>query len=137
MTTQAEKWRMRAVRGIALAVFGASGGAAAARDTQDIKVVSHRPVSDEVMTERVAYADLDLTKSRGVKKLNARVSGAVSRVCFGFDYIDSETKANCREYAWNGAKPQIERAITRAQEIAANGVSSIAPVAIVIALPSK
>jgi UrcA family protein len=137
MTTQAEKWRVRAANGIALAVLLGTAAAAPARQTGDIKVVSHRQVSEEAMTEKVSYADLDLTKSRGVRKLNARVDGAVSRVCFGFDYIDSETKANCREYAWNGAKPQIERAVTRAHEIAATGFSNIAPVAIVIALPGK
>ena len=109
-------------------------GTATQASARDIKVVAHR--QGDIQVERVSYADLDLTSNRGVRKLNARVDGAVSRVCFAFDYIDSETKANCRSYAWNGAKPQIALATQRAQELASTGFSSIAPVAIRIALPN-
>jgi len=101
---------------------------------RDVKVVAHR--NSDIQVERVSYADLDLTSKGGVRKLNARVDGAVSRVCFAFDYIDSDTKANCRSYAWKGAKPQIELAARRANELASTGFSSIAPVAIRIALPN-
>jgi len=109
-------------------------GTATEASARDIKVVAQR--QGDIQTERVSYADLDLTSNRGVRKLNARVDGAVSRVCFGFDYIDSDTKANCRSYAWNGAKPQITLATKRAHEIASTGFSAIAPVAIRIALPN-
>ena len=109
-------------------------GTATEASARDIKVVAQR--QGDIQTERVSYADLDLTSNRGVRKLNARVDGAVSRVCFGFDYIDSDTKANCRSYAWNGAKPQIALATKRAHEIASTGFSAIAPVAIRIALPN-
>jgi UrcA family protein len=116
---------------LAVAVLIGTASPAAARD---VKVVAHR--SSDIQVERVSYADLDLTSKRGVRKLNARVDGAVSRVCFAFDYIDSETKANCRSYAWNGAKPQIALATQRANELAQTGFSTIAPVAIRIALPN-
>ena len=116
---------------LAVALLAGSASPASARD---VKVVA--PRHGEIQIERVGYSDLDLTTNRGFRKLNARVDGAVSRVCFGFDYIDSDTKANCRGYAWNGAKPQIERARQRANELASTGFSSIAPVAIVIALPN-
>ena len=109
-------------------------GTATQASARDIKVVAQR--QSDIQTERVSYADLDLTSARGVRKLNARVDGAVSRVCFAFDYIDSDTKANCRSYAWNGAKPQIELAARRANELVRTGFSSIAPVAIRIALPN-
>ena len=109
-------------------------GTASEASARDVKVVAHRP--GDIQTERVSYADLDLTSVRGARKLNARVEGAVSRVCFAFDYIDSDTKANCRSYAWNGAKPQIELATRRANELAKNGFSTIAPVAIRIVLPN-
>ena len=109
-------------------------GTATEASARDIKVVAHR--QSDIQVERVSYADLDLTSKGGVRKLNARVGGAVSRVCFAFDYIDSDTKENCRSYAWKGAKPQIELAAKRAQELASTGFSTIAPVAIRIALPN-
>jgi hypothetical protein len=39
----------------------------------------------------------------------------------------------CRSFAWGGARPQMNLAIQRAQELAANGTTNIAPVAIMIA----
>lgn len=117
--------------GLAVAVLLGTATEASARD---IKVVAQR--QGDIQTERVSYADLDLTSDRGVRKLNARVDGAVSRVCFAFDYIDSDTKANCRSFAMDGAKPQIELATRRAHELASTGFSAIAPVAIRIALPN-
>ena len=109
-------------------------GTATEASARDVKVVAQR--QSDIQTERVSYADLDLTSARGVKKLNARVDGAVSRVCFAFDYVESKIQADCRDYAWNGAKPQIELATRRAHEIASTGFSSIAPVAIRIAMPN-
>ena len=44
-------------------------------------------------------------------------------------------ESRCHRFAWNGATPQIEQAVRRARDIAATGYSSIAPVAIRIAIP--
>jgi UrcA family protein len=115
--------------GLAVAMSGPAAGAA----PNDIKVVSKR-ISD-IPSERVHYADLDLATANGLKRLNVRVGAAVSRVCQTSSYRDAMA-AKCSSYAWDGAKPQIERAALRAQQIASTGFSAIAPVAIVIALPA-
>jgi hypothetical protein len=41
----------------------------------------------------------------------------------------------CSGLAWDGARPQILRAVQRAREIAATGSSSIAAAAITITIP--
>jgi UrcA family protein len=115
-----------------MAICAASilGGTAVA---QPPIIVSVEPVP----TERVSYADLNLASANDVQRLTYRVRGAINRVCAPqysretfVDYHD------CRSYAWGGAKPQMDRAILRAQQIA-RGISSIAPVAILIAVPQK
>ena len=114
--------------GLALTLSGPAANAA----PSDIKIVSKR--ASDIPSERVHYADLDLATANGLKRLNVRVGAAVSRVCQTSSYRDGMA-ANCSSYAWNGAKPQIELAAQRAQQIASTGFSAIAPVAIVIALP--
>jgi hypothetical protein len=42
---------------------------------------------------------------------------------------------HCSGLAWDGARPQILRAVQRAREIAATGSSSIAAAAITITIP--
>ena len=118
---------------IALVLTASSGGAAAARD---VTVVAQPPA--DVLSERVSYADLDLATRTGVQVFNARVGGAVHRVCAPLDQRSTFSEhANCRSFAWNGAKPQMDRAVARAEQIAAVGTSSIAPVAILIAAPQR
>jgi UrcA family protein len=87
--------------------------------------------SANVRTEHVSYADLDLANSKDQKKLNWRVSGAVRRVCLFDDdqRLQYPGYYNCAGDAWDGAKPQIARAVQRAQEIAMTGKSSIAATA--------
>lgn len=90
----------------------------------------------EYPTRYVRYSDLNLLHQAGVETLNRRVKTAVRDVCMesvgpnGDFYIEM----NCRSSAWGGARPQIDRAIARAQQIAANGFSTIAPVTISISL---
>lgn len=92
----------------------------------------------DVLSERVFYGDLDLASERGAKALNYRVSGAVKRVCAPLDErLRVHEMFACRGYAWDGAKPQIDLALTRAQELAATGTTSIAPVAILITVPAR
>jgi len=118
---------------IALVLTASSAGSAAARD---VTVVAQPPA--DVLSERVSYADLDLATRTGVQVFNARVGGAVYRVCAPLDQRSTFSEhANCRSFAWNGAKPQMDRAVARAEQIAAVGTSSIAPVAILIAAPQR
>jgi UrcA family protein len=132
MTIQDSFIRFALASGAAVVLIGGMAGSAPARDHKDIKVIGRAP-SAEIQTERVSYADLNLATPAGVRKLNGRVGGAVSRVCFAFDYVKTSIKAECNEAAWSGARPQMDRAIMRARQIASTGVSSIPPVAIVIA----
>ena len=118
---------------IALVLTAVSGGAAAARD---VTVVAEPPA--DALSERVSYADLDLATRTGIQILNARVGGAVYRVCAPLDQRSTFSEhATCRSFAWNGAKQQMDRAVARAQQMAAVGTTSIAPVAILIAAPPR
>lgn len=95
---------------------------------------------ENIRTERVTYADLDLADFGDQRKLNLRVTGAVKRVCL---YENSRHGLqdlgyyNCAGHAWDGAKPQIAQAVQRAKEIAMTGRSSIAATAITINVPAQ
>lgn len=118
--------------GVALALLAGSAGASAREVT-----VIREAIPEDALTERVSYADLNLASAAGIGKLTTRVRGAVRSVCRPLD--DRSTSAEhvgCKSFAWNGAKPQMDRAITRAKQIAATGTSSLAPVAIVISAPA-
>lgn len=95
---------------------------------------------DNVRTERVTYADLDLADRSDLKKLNHRVAGAVKRVCL-FENSRSGLQDfgyyGCAGDAWDGAKPQIARAAQRAKDIAMTGRSSIAATAITINIAAR
>jgi len=94
---------------------------------------------ENVRTERVTYADLDLAELSDQRKLNLRVTGAVKRVCLfenrsglqDFGYY------HCADDAWDGAKPQIAQAVQRAKDIALTGKSSIAASAITIRVSAE
>lgn len=105
---------------------------ATAADPSDEPVIVRAQPEDLPPTRRVSYADLDLATLSGEKTLYKRVSGAVRAVC-----VESSLALDnglCRRFAWSGAKPQMKQAIARARDIAANGYSTIAPVAISIAV---
>ncbi len=95
------------------------------------------PRADDQLTQRVSYADLNLASVRGEKSLYRRVGSAVEIVCPELQVkIEMYAEAKrCRKFAWGGARPQIERAVTRAREIASTGKSSIAIAAIQIHVP--
>jgi UrcA family protein len=100
--------------------------------------VRHEILSGDQLSRTVSYADLDLASADGVKRLTYRVRGAVNQVCAPHYARDTFVEYHdCRSYAWSGAKPQMDMAVQRAQQIASTGVSSIAPVAILIAVPQK
>jgi UrcA family protein len=95
---------------------------------------------DNIRTERVTYADLDLADRGDLKKLNLRVAGAVKRVCL-FENSRSGLQDfgyySCAGDAWDGAKPQIAQAVQRAKDIAMTGQSSIAATAITINVAAR
>ena len=111
--------------GICAILFAAAPSAAAQRD---VTVRAHVP--DDVLSEHVSYADLNLASAGDVKTLNSRVGNAVGRVCA--PQYEVFANMSCTSFAWKGARPQIDLAVQRAQDIAANGTSAIAPVAISI-----
>jgi UrcA family protein len=112
--------------------FGASGSASA----KDVTVVSSSP--EDSLSERVSYADLDLASTAGVKVLASRVRLAVRHVCAPVAERTTYVQFNdCRSFAWGGARPQMDRAIERATQLASTGTTSIAPVAILIAAPQR
>ncbi|WP_084607693.1 UrcA family protein [Sphingomonas jaspsi] len=113
------------------ACVSGTGVAQAAGQSDEPVIVRAQP--DEFLpTRRVSYADLNLASKAGEKTLFYRVSGAVRYVCTGHDSASIEMQ-RCRSFAWSGARPQMKLAIQRAQELAANGTTNIAPVAIMIA----
>jgi UrcA family protein len=90
------------------------------------------PRDDDRMVRLVSYRDLNLALAQDEQRLVQRVGGAVRSVCRE-EMIYLLGHRSCRNRAWNGARPQIAQAIERAKQIARNGFSPIAPVAIVIA----
>lgn len=113
-------------------VFAATAPASA--QDRPITVIA---TEERVPVRFVSFRDLDLAKSEDEKILVRRVRYAAKDVC-----VDSAPSyplystlfLSCRSNAWHGARPQIIRAVTRAREIAANGWSAIAPVAITISV---
>jgi len=97
--------------------------------------------SEEVVVRHVSYADLNLASAPGQQMLNRRVNSAVSDLCneatggpdgsvsFKFSMM------KCNSEAWNGARPQIDRAVQRARDIAYTGTSDLVAAAITISLP--
>ena len=118
-----------AITGAGLVVLAPS---ASARDRP--VVVTARDL--EAPTRRVSYADLNLASRPGERTLNRRVDRAVTDVCAeSGDGSHHFEDINCRNFAWDGARPQIARAVQRARELASTGQSSIAAAAIVLSFP--
>ena len=85
-----------------------------------------------IRTERVSFADLDLTARSDARRLHLKVAGAVKRVCL-FD--DNRAKLqpsdyySCADGAWDRARPQIDRALSNA--VAMNGAGARTAVAVI------
>lgn len=116
--------------------LGAGLGSTPALAAQNEPVVVYGQQDENTRTERVSFADLNLAKAKDARKLHFRVASAVKRVCL-YDTAQMGLRdsgyGRCSSGAWTMAKPQIAQAIARDQEIALNGSSSIAAVAITIA----
>lgn len=70
-------------------------------------------------TERVSYADLDLTSRAGVEALDRRLDRAVKRVC-GYAPVTPLNQqrriAACVDDTWDSIQPQRHGAIAKATE---------------------
>ena len=70
------------------------------------------PVAQEVLTERVSFADLDISSEAGLRTLNGRIRAAATRVCWSNDpeplqaSIDS---LHCYRKAMSDSSGQIHR----------------------------
>jgi UrcA family protein len=59
-------------------ILGVASGSAAAAP---VIIQGHRPVAEELTTERVSYADLDISSEAGLGTLKGRIHAAANRVC--------------------------------------------------------
>lgn len=117
---------------VTVGVFAATAPAAAKQ--RPIVVTA---TAEEIPIRLVSYRDLNLAKAHDEKVLISRVRFAARDVCtesVRYDTAFGTEFSACRNQAWRGAEPQIERAVERARQIASNGWSAIAPVAISISL---
>lgn len=121
---------------VSILAMALSGAAAQAQPPSRIDVIAERRDPDQ-LERRVGYGDLDLIAASGQTTLVRRVRSAVGEVCSPLDGTNMRTRMQeCRSFAWHGAKPQMALAIQRAQQLAANGSSSIPEVAISVIAPS-
>lgn len=119
---------------LAVTIVGAAAAAPAAARQRPITVTA---TAEDIPVRHVSYRDLNLAKLEDEQILVKRVRFAAKDVCDDSDLYDTGLGAaltRCRAQAWQGAAPQIDRAVQRAREIAANGWSALAPVAISISV---
>ena len=120
---------------VAFTVAGIASLSPVAEARQRPVVITAPELDPELPTRRVTYADLNLASVSGERTLMRRVSGAVREVCYeAVPDGKSFDVTGCRKVAWDGANPQIDRALQRAREIAATGRSSIAAAAITLSI---
>lgn len=126
MTVQENLIRVSLASGITVALLIGVASAAMARQ---VTVVGEK-IDPNVATERVSFSDLNLASKADVSLLKRRIGGAVHRVCLQTN--PATTYGGCKYDTWHEVRPQIALAVNRAQQMAATGTSTIAPVAIVI-----
>ena len=132
MITRSDLLRLAAATGVTIAILAGATSAALAQDAVTVQAVRPFP---EVFVARVSNADLNLAQMSGRQTLVMRVKAATHVVCNAQIYrptLDICEQLACRIGALASANPQIRRAVQRATQIAANGHSAIAPVAIAI-----
>ena len=104
--------------------------AATAQAAQDRPVVVY--AQPNVNVEHVPYGDLNLAASADRKSLYSRVGSAVRNVCnFDSRGISSDYRT-CASLSWADARPQIDKALARADQMAALGQPAFAAGAITI-----
>jgi len=98
---------------LALAIlFLAPAATAAPRPDVDTIVEGRR--SSAMLRTRVSYADLDLTRKAGERKLIRRVSNAITRSCPSDSVLE---KHQCRNEAWLKVRPQLKQALYNARNM--------------------
>ena len=110
--------------------------------SQPVTVTAHR--AGDLPTQRVSYADLNLASASDQDILERRVGSAVKIVCLERDQRAEKTLTSfthfvaCRNFAWDGARPQLAAAIDRARGLALNGNGAVAvgSLAITISAPA-
>jgi len=102
--------------------------AATAQAAQERPVVVY--AEPNISIERVPYGDLNLAASADRKTLYGRVGSAVRNVCnFDTNGIGTDYRS-CASVAWADARPQIHKALARADQMAALGQPAFAAGAI-------
>lgn len=97
--------------------------------------------SPDTVSRHITYADLNLASAAGERTLFRRVSYGVGDLCdevIGGDDGSATSKFNlmsCTGSAWSQARPQMDRAVQRARDIASTGSSPIAAAALTISIP--
>lgn len=117
------------IAGLAIAVPALAKG-------QQPVVVTGTALDETIIRRNVSYCDLNLATSMGEAILLKRARLAVRDVCGEAieEPADISDSISCRTASWRDAKPQIDRAVLRARQIAANGWSAIAPVTITLSV---
>jgi UrcA family protein len=118
--------------GAVLAASAAITAAASPVEARTRPIVVTGP-SQDVVTRRVSYRDLNLASLPGEQTLKRRVRGAVVSVCSEVALLNEDL--GCRSDLWDDTMPQITRAVARARQIAQYGHSAIPAVAITVAFP--
>jgi len=104
--------------------------AATAQAAQERPVVVY--AQPNLNVERVPYGDLNLAASADRKALYSRVGSAVRNVCnFDSRGISADYRT-CASISWADARPQINTALARADQMAALGQPALAAGAITI-----
>ena len=115
--------RFATTRAVTFAALLATGLVPAAAKADDEPVIV-KAEPDNVRTERVSFAALDLATAKGRKALQFRVSGAIQRVCLfdlGRDGLQDRGYYSCEAAAQERAAPQIEAAVAAAERLALSG----------------
>lgn len=85
--------------------------------------------SEDVATQHVSYADLDLTTVAGRDRLDRRIARAVQTVCGGDDERNLGmliAQSKCRRAAWTGTRTHVALAVLSAKRRLA-GISGEGP----------
>ena len=99
-------------------------GATTTQAAQERPVVVYGE-SRNVNIERVPYGDLHLAAAADRKTLYSRVGSAVRNVC-NFDAVGiASDYRTCSGLSWKDARPQIDAAIARGDQVALNGAAYI------------
>lgn len=94
-------------------VVGATIQPAEARHHRDLVVTANDPA----LVRRVSYSDLNLRMQPDQRQLYHRVDAAADNICTSVNFT-SDSQEDCFTFATRGARPQIRRAIERAELIA-------------------